>query len=95
MFLLRSLSSKINDFYAKKASLVTKNVIELLNKLLEESKTDLMPPIGNIINQIYILLGEELFYHLKHAKAREVMEKYSWFLIINKSFLYVHYRKVI
>ena len=53
-----------------------KNIFPLINKLLDEYKTDLMSHVVNMLDRLYNIMGNAMFSHIsKFKEVRELIGK--------------------
>ena len=72
LYLLCQLESMLEHIYDRKKQLLFKSVFPLLNKLMDEYKTELMPTVILVFEKLYELMGNLMFSHL--TKFKEVRE---------------------
>ena len=76
IYLLQQLEACLEDVYSKKKQLLFKSVFPLLNKLMDEYKTELMPTVITVFDKLYELMGNLMFNHLtKFKEVRDLIEK--------------------
>lgn len=73
--LLNKLKDKLEHIYDKKRQLLFKYVFPLMNKLMEEYKSEMIPSIVALFNKLYELMGNQMYSHL--TKFKEVKELIS------------------
>lgn len=74
--LLNRLEDLIDPIYKQRKQLLYKYVFPLLNKLMDEYKTELMPHVVNIFSHMYEIMGNNMFSHItKFKEVRELIAK--------------------
>ena len=76
VYLLQRLEGTLEDIYDRKRQLLFKSVFPVLNKLMEEYKTELMPYVITVFDKLYELMGNLMFNHLtKFKEVRDLIQR--------------------
>ena len=76
LYLLVQLETMLEAIHEQKKQLLFKHIFPLLNKLMDEYKSELMPTVITIFDRLYELLGNAMFNHLtKFKEVRDLIAK--------------------
>jgi hypothetical protein len=70
VWLVDQLNEQLEPIFNSKKQLLFKHVFPVLNKLMEEYKSELMPHVVLVFDRLYELMGNQMYGHL--AKFKEV-----------------------
>ena len=68
VYLITKLRDKVEDIHEKKKQLLFKFVFPLLNKLMEEYKSEMLPSINGVFSKLFELMGNQMYSHLTKFK---------------------------
>ena len=72
VYLLNKLKEKTDEIHEKKKQLLFKYVFPLMNKLMDEYKSEMIPSMIAFFNKLYDCMGNQMYSHL--TKFKEVKE---------------------
>ena len=68
VYLITKLRDKVEDIHEKKKQLLFKFVFPLLNKLMEEYKSEMLPSMNGVFSKLFELMGNQMYSHLTKFK---------------------------
>ncbi len=72
VYLLNKLREKIEEIHEKRKQLLFKYVFPLMNKLMDEYKSEMIPNMIAFFNKLHDSMGNQMYSHL--TKFKEVKE---------------------
>ena len=68
VYLLNKLKDKLEEIHEKRKQLLFKYVFPLMNKLMEEYKSEMIPSMIGCFNRLYDCMGNQMYSHLTKFK---------------------------